>query len=176
MDITAFSALLCTFLSVILFLKLLGIRNRNSKLSLPPGPWKLPLLGNIHQLSASGSSSPHTVLRDLAKKYGPIMHLKVGEVSTVVVSSPETAQEVMKTHDIIFAYRHQIIVAKILSYNSSTISFAPYGEYWRQIRKICTLELLSAKKVQSFRNLREEETSELIKWVVAAASSGEGGG
>ncbi|KAI5674712.1 hypothetical protein M9H77_15076 [Catharanthus roseus] len=166
MEITDFSALIFTFLFIFLLLKL-GIKHRigdPSKSNLPPGPWKLPFIGNIHQLAGS---QPHRVLRELAKKYGPLMHLQVGEVSTVVVSSPETAKEVMKTHDIIFASRPHIIATQILSYNSTNIAFAPYGEYWRQLRKICRLELLSAKRVQSFRYIREEETSRMIQCITS---------
>jgi cytochrome P450 len=100
------------------------------------------------------------------------MHLKLGEVSTVVVSSPEIAKEVMKTHDISFASRPQIMATRIMSYNSTNLAFAPYGEYWRQLRKICLQELLSTSHVQSYQPIREEETSNLIKWIALKAASG----
>lgn len=85
------------------------------------------------------------------------MHLQLGHVSTILVSTPETAKQVMKTQDIVFASRFQPLAAKIISYDSANIGFLPYGDYWRQMRKICVLDLLSAKRVQSFRSLREEE-------------------
>ncbi|KAL7217201.1 hypothetical protein ACSBR1_029002 [Camellia fascicularis] len=68
----------------------------------------------------------------------------------------------MKTHDLIFATRPQILASKIMTYGFTNIAFAPYGEYWRQIRKICTLELLSAK---------EEESSNFIRWIASRAGS-----
>uniref|UniRef100_A0A2N9EGE0 Cytochrome P450 n=1 Tax=Fagus sylvatica TaxID=28930 RepID=A0A2N9EGE0_FAGSY len=107
----------------------------------------------------------------MANKHGPLMHLQLGEVSTIVVSSPEFAKEVMKTHDVTFASRPSILASKILSYDSTNIGFAPYGNYWRQLRKICTLELLSQKRVESYQPIREEELSTLISWIGSKAGS-----
>ncbi|OMO49536.1 Cytochrome P450 [Corchorus capsularis] len=152
---------LFTFLVFILMVFKLRMRSKmkDSSKNLPPGPWKLPLIGHLHLFI---TSLPHYRLRDLAKKHGPLMHLKLGEVSHIIVSSPEVAQQVMKTHDINFANRPSLLAARIIMYNCTDIAFAPYGSYWRQLRKICTLELLSAKRVQSFRLIREEQVSNLV--------------
>jgi hypothetical protein len=99
------------------------------------------------------------------------MYLQLGEVPTIAVSSPELAREVMKTHDSIFATRPTILASEIMSYDSSDIVFARYGNYWRQLRKICLLELLSSKRVESFRPIREEEISNLVKWIASKAGS-----
>lgn len=99
------------------------------------------------------------------------MHLQLGEVSALVVSSPEIAREVMKTHDTIFAQRPPLLSSTIINYNATSISFSPYGEYWRQLRKICTIELLSAKRVKSFQWIREEEGSKLIRSISLNAGS-----
>ncbi|CAL0305235.1 unnamed protein product [Lupinus luteus] len=114
---------------------------------------------------------PHHRLRDLAAKYGPIMHLKLGEVSNIVVTSPEIAYEVMKTHDANFANRPECLFAKLFAYNATDIEFSPCGEYWRQLRKICTMELLSSKRVQSFRSIREDEMSKMVKTICESEGS-----
>lgn len=104
-------------------------------------------------------------------KYGPLMHLRLGEVSTVVVSSAEVAREVMKTHDVIFASRQPVAASRVLSYDSTNVVFSPYGEYWRRLRKICTLELLSTSRVKSFWWIREEEMSNLVERIASSAGS-----
>lgn len=91
------------------------------------------------------------------------MLVKLGEVPTLVVSSPEAAKEIMKSHDITFSTRPLTVVNRILTYGGKDLIFAPYGDYWRQLRKICVLELLSPKRVRAFQSIREEEVMNLIR-------------
>ncbi|XP_061340234.1 cytochrome P450 71D11-like [Gastrolobium bilobum] len=137
-----------------------SLKKTDSTPKIPPGPWKLPIIGNIPHLV---TSTPHRKLKNLAKIYGPLMHLQLGEIFTIVVSSPEYAREVMKTHDVIFASRPHILATEILSYESTNIGFSPYGNYWRHLRKICTMELFTQKRVSSFQPIREEELTNLVK-------------
>ncbi|KAJ4712452.1 Cytochrome P450 [Melia azedarach] len=149
------------FASIFLVLLLkffLKEKSRKRKLNLPPSPPKLPIIGNLHQLG----NKPHISLHCLAEKFGPILYLQLGEIPTIVVSSARMAKEVMKTHDLAFSSRPQIFSAKHLFYDCTDIVFSPYGAYWRHIRKICILELLSAKRVQSFSFVREEEVARLV--------------
>ena len=91
------------------------------------------------------------------------MQLQMSEVLAIVISSPKAAKEVLKTHDPTFANRASVLVVEATTYDNSSMIFAPYGDYWRQMRKICVLELLSPKRVQSFRSIREEEVLNLIE-------------
>lgn len=101
------------------------------------------------------------------------MLLRLGGVSTVVASSAAAAQEVMKTRDTAFASRPTVRMAERLLYGRD-LAFAPYGEYWRQARRVCVLHLLSARRVGSFRRVREQEADALVDRVrrVACSSAG----
>ncbi|KAK9005579.1 hypothetical protein V6N11_043007 [Hibiscus sabdariffa] len=155
------------FIFMVLKLRM-GSKIKDSPKNLPPAPWKLPLIGHLHLLLFS---LPHRRLTELAERQGPIMHLQLGELSHVVVSSPEAAKEVLKSHDINFANRPFLLVAEIIWYNFSDIAFAPYGASWRQLRKVCTLELLSTKRVRSFRSIREEQVSSSIRSIFSNTGS-----
>ncbi|KAL4279333.1 hypothetical protein GQ457_03G018810 [Hibiscus cannabinus] len=150
------------FASSILFLLLKLLFKQTStrtKPNLPPSPPKLPIIGNLHHLRGP---NPHLSLRRLSTKFGPIIYLKLGQVPTVVVSSAKLAESVLKTNDLSLCSRPPIFSAKHLFYNCTNIAFSPYSPYWRRIRKICILELLSAKRVQSLGFVREEEVARLI--------------
>ncbi|XWS47868.1 hypothetical protein CRYUN_Cryun13aG0022500 [Craigia yunnanensis] len=145
-------------LFVILLVKwLLGLPRTSNK-SLPPSPPKLPILGNLHQLGRH----PHRSLSSIAQRYGPdFMLLHLGSVPAIIVSSADAASEIMKTHDVIFSDRPRIGAAKKLLHKD--MSTAPYGEYWRQLRSICMMQLLSNKRVQSYKTVREEEISVFLE-------------
>jgi len=141
----------------------------NNSPNLPPGPWTLPLIGNLHNII--NNPLPHHFFKSLADKYGPLMYLKLGEVPYVIVSSPEMAKEFLKTNDITFCDRPNLLMFTIFSYNATDVAFAAYGEHWRQLRKICVVELLSAKRVESFKTIREEEVSDLVKSISESEGS-----
>ncbi|KAF8399802.1 hypothetical protein HHK36_015673 [Tetracentron sinense] len=133
----------------------------------PPGPRKLPLIGNLHQLGYA----PHQSLQELSHEYGPLMFLQLGSIPSIVVSSAEMAREIFKTHDLVFSSRPIMYAANKISYGCSDIAFAPYGEYWREVRKITIMELLSAKRTQSFRAVREEELDLMVSHIAHSSPS-----
>nr|GMD47749.1 premnaspirodiene oxygenase-like [Ipomoea batatas] len=93
---------------------------------LPPGPRKLPLIGNMHRLVGA---VPYVTLRDLSKQYGKdLKHLQLGEVCVVVVSSAEVAKLFLKTHDLDFASRPRILAGDEVFYERSDLVFSPYGK------------------------------------------------
>ncbi|KAE8777500.1 Cytochrome P450 99A2 [Hordeum vulgare] len=135
----------------------------------PPGPWRLPLIGNLHQIM---TSKLPVVLRDLARKHGPVMYLRLGQVDAVVVSSPAAAREVLRDKDAAFASRPRVLMSEISLYGNLDMAFAPYGAYWRALRKICAAELLSERKVRQFWAVRDGETMSLVAGVGEASRGG----
>ncbi|CAI9094660.1 OLC1v1030439C2 [Oldenlandia corymbosa var. corymbosa] len=156
--------LLISFFIVTLFL--FKWLNRTSR-KLPPSPPKLPIIGNLHQLGFL----PHRSLKLLAEKYGPLMLLHLGSKPTLIISSPQVAKMVLKTHDLDFANRPKLKFIGRILYNFKNMGFSPYGEYWRQVRSICVSQLLSNKSIQSFRSVREEEIALLMEKVTESCVS-----
>jgi hypothetical protein len=133
-------------------------RAREGQLSkLPSPPSRLPIIGHLHLVGPL----PHVSLRDLAAEHGRdgLMLLRLGAVPTLIVSSPSAAQAVLRTHDHVFASRAYSPVTDILFYGSTDVAFCPYGEHWRQVKKIATTHLLTNKKVRSYRHARENEVT-----------------
>ncbi|GFQ04620.1 cytochrome p450 71a4 [Phtheirospermum japonicum] len=130
----------------------------STRKNVPPSPRKLPIIGNLHQLG----SFPHRSLRSLSNRYGQLMLLYFGSKPVLVASSAEAAREIMKSQDHIFSNRPKLSIPDRLTYGSMDVGFASYGEYWRQVKSICVVQLLSNKRVQSFRRVREEETSAMV--------------
>ena len=85
------------------------------------------------------------------------MLLYLGAMPTLVVSSPRAAEAVMCTHNHVFASQLHSVVSDTIMYGLFDIGFTPYGEYWREARKLVTTHMLGVKKVQSFRSAAAEE-------------------
>ncbi|CAH2044395.1 unnamed protein product [Thlaspi arvense] len=154
--------------AIVVFFASILIAKNTSKTTknLPPGPPRLPIIGNLHQLG----SKPHRSMFKLSKKYGSLMSLKFGNVSTVVASTPETVRDVLKTFDIDCCSRPYMTYAARITYNLKDLGFAPYSKYWRELRKLTVVELYTAKRVQSFRHIREEEVASFVDFIKQSSS------
>ncbi|KAG7573138.1 Cytochrome P450 superfamily [Arabidopsis suecica] len=159
------SLCLTSLLTLFLFKKFL--KRTATKVNLPPSPWRLPVIGNLHQLSLN----PHRSLHSLSLRYGPLMLLHFGRVPILVVSSGEAAHEVLKTHDLKFANRPRSKAVHGLMNGGRDVVFGPYGEYWRQMKSVCILNLLTNKMVASFEKIREEEVNAMIEKLEKASFS-----
>ncbi|KAF7813153.1 cytochrome P450 CYP736A12-like [Senna tora] len=161
--------LLTCLLTFILSSTLKGGSKRKHDRKQLPGPPGLPVIGHLHLLG----ELPHRTLQALAKTYGPIMGLRLGQVPTIILSSPEAAELFLKVNDTVFASRPRLQASNYFSYGSKGLVFSEYGPYWRDMRKMCTINLLSASKVESFGPLRMKEVEKMVSVVEKAAMEGE---
>jgi hypothetical protein len=99
------------------------------------------------------------------------MLLRLGRVPTVVASSAAAAQEAMKTRDLAYASRAHMLMADKLLYGQDMV-LAPYGEYWRQARRVCVVHLLNPRRIRSFRRVREQEVAALLGLVRRSPQGG----
>lgn len=144
-----FSALLAIFVSKL----------RGKRFKLPPGPLPLPVFGNWLQV---GDDLNHKNLSDLARKFGDIFLLRMGQRNLVVVSSPELAREVLHTQGVEFGSRTRNVVFDIFTGKGQDMVFTVYGEHWRKMRRIMTVPFFTNKVVQQYRHGWEDEISKVV--------------
>ncbi|KAA0034252.1 cytochrome P450 71B19-like [Cucumis melo var. makuwa] len=156
--------------SLLLLIILKWMKNRNRKKgNFPPSPPKLPIIGNLHQLG----KLPHKSLWHLSQLYGPIISLNLGGIQTIIISSADAARGFLKTHDLQTCSRPQTESARKLTHDFHDIAFSPYGDYWREVRKVCVLELFSLKRLKSYQPIIEHEMNSLIESISESASCGD---
>lgn len=85
------------------------------------------------------------------------MQLKFGSSPVVIASSPEMAEQFLKVHDVTFASRPVTAAGKYTSYNCRDMTWAPYGPYWRQARRIYITEIFNPKRLESYEYIRSDE-------------------
>nr|XP_043617364.1 cytochrome P450 736A117-like [Erigeron canadensis] len=143
-------------------------RSSSSKKNLPPSPPRLPVIGNLHQIGPLLHHSLHSLSQSHG---GPVMLIHLGSVPTLVVSSAEAARVIMKTQDLMFANRPNVKMWRKLLCDLKEVSVAPYGEYWRQVKSIMVVHLLSNKKIETYREVRDQEIALVVKKIAENSSS-----
>lgn len=130
------------------------LRHRN----LPPSPLSLPIVGHLHLLKPP----LHRPFHNLSQKLGPVFSLQLGSRLAVVVSSPSVAEECFTKNDIVLANRPNLLLSKHMGYNQTTVLSAPYGDHWRNLRRISTIEIFSSNRLNMFQGIRKDEVRRLL--------------
>ncbi|KAL8154042.1 hypothetical protein V2J09_011802 [Rumex salicifolius] len=138
------------FLAILLlFLTAKGRRN-----NLPPSPLGLPIVGNLHLLK----EPLHRSLQTLSHRYGPVFSLRLGCRRFLVISSPEAVENCLSQNDVAFANRPpNFLAGEVIGYGYTTLGWAPYGELWRDLRRVSTMQALSSNRLQDSASIRTEE-------------------
>ncbi|XP_010508155.1 PREDICTED: cytochrome P450 76C4 isoform X1 [Camelina sativa] len=130
--------------------------------TLPPGPPRLPIIGNIHQVG----QSPHRSFADLSKTYGPIMSLKLGRLNSVVIASLEAPREVLRTHDQILSGRKSTNSIRSINHHEGSVAWLPSSSArCRLLRKLSASLMFSPQRIETTKSLRKKKVQELVKFV-----------
>ncbi|KAK4763229.1 hypothetical protein SAY86_008997 [Trapa natans] len=139
--------------------------NGRRHVKLPPGPKGWPVIGALHLLG----DKPNQSLAAIAKKYGPLMHLRLGTIDMVVASNPAMARTFLKTLDGDFLDRPYTTAARI-TYDAHDMVFGEYGPKWKLMRKLTSLHILGAKALEHGATVRQEEVGVLVRAIRDAAT------
>lgn len=146
-------------LSWILIQAFKGIpRSKANPRRLPPGPKPLPVIGNLLDLG----DKPHKSLANLALAYGPVMSLKLGQVTTIVISSANAAKEVLQTHDQLLSNRPIPDALRALRHDEFSLAWRPVSSPWKNLRKLCNIQLFSNKLLDANQDIRRKKVQELL--------------
>ncbi|XP_039062221.1 geraniol 8-hydroxylase-like [Hibiscus syriacus] len=166
------SCLLCLLLTWLLLRAFNSVRNgskSSDESKLPPGPRRLPIIGNIFDLG----DKPHRSLAKLAQIHGPVMSLKLGSLFTVVVSSEATAKEILQKQDLIFCNRTIVDAVRASQHSELGLPWIPVSPLWRTLRKVCITHIFSKQKLDGNRYLRRDKIQQLITNVRKSCLKGE---
>ncbi|CAN6584607.1 unnamed protein product [Malus baccata var. baccata] len=155
----ALSGLLLPISSIIIFIFLAYKLYQRLRFKLPPGPRPWPIVGNLYQIQPVR----FRCYAEWAEKYGPIFSVWIGSTLNVVVSNTELAKEVLKENDQKLADRHRNRSTAKFSRDGQDLIWADYGPHYVKVRKVCTLELFSAKRLEDLRPIREDEVTAMVE-------------
>ena len=102
----------CVVLVVIaIFVVAYGIKQHRRRVKLPPGPPRLPIIGNLHQLP---SKDQWTVYKQWVEEYGPLVSADFGGTDVVIIGDHETARELMDKRGSIYSDRPRMVRTAII--------------------------------------------------------------
>ncbi|KAK6138852.1 hypothetical protein DH2020_027405 [Rehmannia glutinosa] len=155
MEITLWYIILSALFILILKYFLANTQKPNNN---PPSPPSLPLIGHLHLVK----EPLHRNLQALSEKYGNILQLQLGFRKVLLIDSPSAVEECFTRNDIVFATRPFTLATKHFSYDFTTISVAPYGDHWRNLRRLAALEIFSTARISMFEKVRTKELMILL--------------
>ncbi|XP_076891054.1 dimethylnonatriene synthase-like [Bidens hawaiensis] len=133
---------------------------KSGKLEAPEPSGALPIIGHLHFLR--GQPPIARILGKIADDYGPVYSLRLGFRPTLVVSSWQSIKECFTTNDRVFATRPNMAISRHMVYNTAGFALAPYGPYWRDIRRMVTSELFTSQRVEKFKSVRDSEVKNSV--------------
>ncbi|CAI9101633.1 OLC1v1039001C1 [Oldenlandia corymbosa var. corymbosa] len=164
---TLFLSIVLVILFCICVLKINSSSRKASKL--PPGPYPLPVIGNIFQLGGVF----HVSLAELSKTYGSLMTIHLGSRTTFVVSSSDIAKQILSKHEHLFIRRPVTDASRALDHDKFSAIWLPATSgQWRNLRKLCKEQIFSSERLNSSQGLRQEKMQQLRNYLQECCNTG----
>ncbi|KAJ1423815.1 Cytochrome P450 [Sesbania bispinosa] len=157
--------LTCTTIHFLRFLT--TIRKANYKL--PPGPPPRPIIGNLFDLG----EKPHKSFAKLANIHGPLISLKLGQITTVVISSANMAKEILRTNDESLSNRTVLQAVSVINHENYSLAFSSVSPLWRELRKISKTQLFAHNMLDASQDLRRSKVQQLLAEIHQSSQVGE---
>lgn len=135
--------------------------HRSRRILAPEPSGALPFIGHIHLLG--GKRTLARTWGALADKYGPIFTIRLGVYPALIISNHEAVKECFTINDRVLASRPRSNAGTYLGYDHAGFGFAPYGEYWREMRKLAMIELLSTRRLEKLKHVQLSEVNAFIE-------------
>ncbi|PIL32001.1 cytochrome P450 [Ganoderma sinense ZZ0214-1] len=133
LDITpSFTAACACFALCIMLLVLRNLTSRRSRyLPLPPGPKRLPILGNALDIPLS---KQWLAFQRWAEEYGDIVYLNLLGQSVIVLNTTQATSDLLDKRSAIYSDRLKSTVVSLIGWDWN-VALMGYGTRWRQIRR-----------------------------------------
>ncbi|KAJ3349794.1 hypothetical protein GGF32_005279 [Allomyces javanicus] len=133
---------------------------------LPPSPPAWPLVGHLPLLATT--NDPDKLIQQLARKYGPIFHLKLGRVDVIVISSNELAQETLVRHGKTYAGRWAGKAFVLNTDGGQDLALLPHGPRWSHVRRVAH-RILTPLKLTDMDAILDGESLRFVRHLVSTA-------
>lgn len=132
----------------------------------PPAPFlTFPIIGHLYLFKKPLQRS----LAKISDRYGPVLLLQFGSRKVLLVSSPAGAEECFTKNDVVFANRPHLMAGKHLGYNFTSLAWSSYGDHWRNLRRITSVEMFSTHRLQMLHGIRVDEVKSMVKRINSSA-------
>ncbi|XP_058085958.1 cytochrome P450 78A3-like [Magnolia sinica] len=125
-----------------------------------PGPRGFPFLGSMHLMARLA----HRQLAAAAHRFNAkrLMAFSLGDTRVILTCNPDVAKEILNSSA--FADRPVKESAYSLMFHRA-IGFAPYGSYWRTLRRIAATHLFSPKQISSAESQLFDIAAQMVRTV-----------
>ncbi|OSX58954.1 hypothetical protein POSPLADRAFT_1151470 [Postia placenta MAD-698-R-SB12] len=150
-----------------LFLTLLTARviNAAQRYRLPPGPTRIPLLGNLHQVPLHDQQK---TFAEWVKKYGDIIYIQLLSKPFVIVSSVRAAQDLMEKRAVKYSDRPYFLLLCEFVMTRPLMIFMQHGDRWRRLRRWYQGSLENKSVLEGYRPVLRREIGRLLSSLAEA--------